>query len=106
VARANPLGTLLGKGKHLLERIEGSPGQGVGDTVLVQRADFRSGCEITGITTDPGGVEAKVHFTVKASEPYKIVGKVEGFDDVDTLKGEAQFRLYDDGWRVEFAKLD
>jgi hypothetical protein len=91
------------KGKPFLEE---TVTPRAGRLLLIHRADFRSCCEITGITTDPGGVEAKVHFTVKASEPYKILRKVQRFDGVDTLKGEAQFRRYDDGWRVESAKLE
>lgn len=91
------------KGKPFLEE---TVTPRVGKLLLVHRANFRSGCEITSRTVDPGEVETKVYFTVKTSEPYKILRKVQGFDDVDTLKGEARFRRYDNGWRVESAKLE
>lgn len=87
--------TLTEKGKLFLEVWGGA--------VSFRRANFKAGCEVTGITIDPGEVTAKVYFAVKATEPYKILKKIEGSNEVDILKGEALFRLYDDGWRVESA---
>lgn len=76
------------------------------DAAIAPGAKFyRGGVYYPAVTLDPGAVEAKVYFTVKVSEPYKILRKARGFGEVDILKGEARFRLYDDGWRVESADI-
>jgi hypothetical protein len=61
--------------------------------------------EVTGITTEAGGKEASAEFT------WRWVATDAGKSFMDHVpsnetKGEAEFELYDDGWRIARIKLD
>jgi hypothetical protein len=62
--------------------------------------DFQPGIEVTGITVDPGGVMAHGKFSVTPTDPLKVLLMAKGEKD-PRITGEARFRRYDNGWRLE-----
>ncbi len=68
------------------------------------RCDVAASLEVTGITTNPGGVTATAELTVAPSALLRLIWTGPGMKD-QHLDGEAYLRRYDDGCRVQGMKV-